>query len=106
MTLCSQSYAISSRQRVAVEVQRLEDLDVIEHVSGPTTWISLVVAVDRKSEDIRLCIDMRQANVAVKRDRHPGPTLDDLAADLNGATVFSTIDMREGYHKIELDEES
>ena len=94
------------RQRVTAEEQRLEDLDIIEHVSRPTPWIAPVAAVQRKSGDIRLCVVMRQTNVAIKRERHPGPILGDLAADLNGATVFSTIDMREGYHQIKQEEES
>ena len=90
------------RQRLATEIKRFEDLDIIEHVSGPTPSISPVIAVERNSAEIRLCIDMRQANMAVKREGHPGPTLNNLVSDLNGVTVFSTIDMREGYNQIEL----
>ncbi len=91
------------RERLAAEIQRLEDLDIIEKVEGPTPWVSPAVVVEKKSGDIRICVDMKQANKAVKRQRHPGPTVDDLITDLNGATVFSKIDMREGYHQIELE---
>lgn len=36
---------------------------------------------------------MRQANKAIKRERHITPTLDDIIAELSGATVFSKYDM-------------
>ena len=47
---------------------------------------------------------MRAANQAIKRERHPIPTVEDLIVDLNGATVFSKIDLNQGYHQLELDE--
>ena len=53
-----------------------------------------------------MCIDMREANKAIGREKHPMPTLDDLVADLNGATVFSKLDMSQAYHQLELDEAS
>ena len=34
------------------------------------------------------------------------PTIDDLVADLNGSTVFTTLDLSSGYHQLELAEES
>ena len=46
-------------------------LDIIEKVSGPRSWVLPVVVVPKPSGDIRLCVDMRQANMAVKRERHP-----------------------------------
>ncbi len=46
------------------------------------------------------------ANKAIKRERHPTPTIDDLVHTLNGATVFSKLDLRSGYHQISLAKES
>ena len=34
------------------------------------------------------------------------PTLDDIINELNGATVFSHLDMNHGYHQLELEENS
>jgi hypothetical protein len=41
---------------------------------------------------------MRETNKAVQREKHPMPTVDELITDLNGATVFSTLDLASGYH--------
>lgn len=49
---------------------------------------------------------MREANKAIKREKHLMPTVDDLIAELNGATHFSTLDLSSGYHQLELSPES
>jgi len=56
-----------TKPKVSNELTRLLSLDVIEKVQGPTTWLSLIVAVPKSSGKIRLCIDMRQANTARKK---------------------------------------
>ena len=91
-----------TRKDVEKELQRLEDLDIIEKIDGPTPWVSPIVVVPKPSGAVRICVDMRQANKAIKRERHPMPTLEDIIADLNGASVFSTLDMTAGYHQFEL----
>ena len=49
---------------------------------------------------------MRQPNKAIKRERHTMPTIDELILDLNGSKVFSNLDLRSGYHQIELHPDS
>ena len=49
--------------------------------------------VPKSSGQVRLCVDMREANKAVTHEKHLMPTIDDLVADLNGATVFSKLDL-------------
>ena len=46
------------------------------------------------------------ANQAIRRERHPTPTVVDLIHNLNGATVFSKLDLKAGYHQIPLASES
>lgn len=57
-------------------------------------------------DDIRLCVDMHQANTAVKRVRHPIPTVDELLHEMNSRTIFSKLDVTWAYHQIELKPES
>ena len=49
---------------------------------------------------------MREANKAVKCEKHLMPTIDDLVVYLSGATIFSKLDLSSGYHQIELEPES
>ena len=57
-------------------------------------------------ESVRICVDMRITNKAIKHECHPMPTVEEIIHDLNGATVFSKIDLNAGYHQIELHPDS
>ncbi|CAB3985107.1 Transposon Tf2-9 poly [Paramuricea clavata] len=94
------------RKVVDKKITELEDLDIIESVQGPTPWVSPLVAVPKANGEVRVCVDMRRANEAVIRERHPIPTLEETVQALNGATVFSKLDLRWGYHQIELHPDS
>ena len=94
------------RKDVEKELEWLERLDIIEKVNGPPPWVSPIVVVPKYSGEVRICVDMRKANRAVKREKHLMPTTDDLIADLNGATVFSKLDLSSGNDQFELSPES
>ena len=95
------------RQKVEKKIKELLDMDIIEPVNGPTPWVNAAVIVPKANgDDIRLCIDMRRANEAIIRERHPIPTVDEVLQSMNGSTVFSKLDLRWGYHQLELTPES
>ncbi|CAB4036465.1 Transposon Tf2-9 poly [Paramuricea clavata] len=94
------------RQKVSDARDTLESDGIIEKVSDATPWVSPLVVIPKKDGEIRLCIDMRMANQAIQRERHPTPTVDDLIHKLNGATIFTKLDLRSGYHQLSLAEES
>ena len=94
------------RKVVDKKLRELEELDIIDSVQGPTPWVSPLVAVPKANGEVRVCVDMRQANEAVIRERHPIPTLEETLQALNGATVFYKLDLRWGYHQIELHPDS
>ena len=101
---------VSFHVRKQLEEQLLhdEELGVIERITGPTPWVSpIVVAPKPKSPGkIRVCVDMRQANKAIQRERHVTPTVKEMIGDLNGAKVFSKLDLNQGYNQLELALES
>ena len=92
----------SLRSKVEAKIQELIDLDIIEPAQGPTPWVNPVVVVPKSGGDIRLCIDMRRANQAIQRERHPIPTVDEIMQSLNGSKVFTKLDLKWGYHQLEL----
>ena len=90
------------RKELEKEIQWQIHEDIIEEAEGPTPCICLAVATQRKSGAVHLCVDMW----VIERERYPMPTLDDLVTDLNGASVFSRVDLNDAYHQVELDPES
>ena len=50
--------------------------------------------------EIRVTIDSKKANKAIKRERHNTPNIENLAISINGAKVASKADLREGYHQV------
>ena len=51
---------------------------------------------------MRLCIDNKELNKVTVKNRYPLPRIDDLFDQLQGATVFSKIDLRSGYHQLRI----
>ena len=94
------------RDKVANELQNLLKQGIIEPAEGPTPWVSPVVIVPKSSDAVRICVDMRQANNAIFRERHPIPTVDETLHELNQSTVFSELDLRLGFHQLVLHKDS
>ncbi|PFX14400.1 Uncharacterized protein K02A2.6 [Stylophora pistillata] len=96
------------RKQLEGHLERDEELGVIEHIKGHKPWVSpIVVASKPKSPGkVRVCVDMRQANKAVKRERHVTPTVKEMIGDLNGARVLSNLDLNQGYNQLEQAPES
>lgn len=68
--------------------------------------MSPVIVVQKSGENIRLYVDMRQANTAIIRERHPIPIVDKIQYNVIGSDIFSKLDLKSGYRPIELDESS
>ena len=61
-------------------------------------WGAPVLFVKKKDGSMRLCIDYRELNKVTIKNRYPLPRIDDLFDQLQGASYFSKIDLRSGYH--------
>lgn len=56
----------------------------------------------KNTERIRICVDMRLPDQDICRERHISLTVDDIIHNLNGAVMFSKLDLNSGYHQPEL----
>ena len=103
--VCSIPFGL--REKVDEKLDKLVQAEVIEEVpEGLSGWISPLVVVPESDGDVRICVDMRRANKAIIRKRHPIPTVEELLPDLNGSTVFSKVDLKWGFYQILLSEDS
>jgi hypothetical protein len=85
-----------------MQLKELLDLGLIRPSVSP--WGAPVIFVKKKDGSLWLCIDYRDLNRATVKNRYPMPRIDDLLDQMKGATVFSKIDLRLGYHQLRIKE--
>ena len=67
------------QKAVEKEINKMFQDDVIEEVKNESTpWVSPIVTPPKKNGDVRICVDMREANKSIERERHNMPTLDEF----------------------------
>lgn len=102
----SRKIPLGLRNKLYDELQRMEELEVIRKVQYPTEWVNAIVITAKKNGDIRVCLDPRPLNCAIKRAHFTLPTVTDLASRLSGARFFSVLDARCGFWMLQLDDAS
>ena len=89
-------------KELKTQLQELVDRGFIRPSISP--WGASVLFGKKKDDTWRLCIDYRQLNKVTIRNRYPLPQINDLFDQLQGARVFSKIDLRSGYHQLRIRE--
>ena len=93
---------------LSTHLQELRDSNKIEDVAtnAHTGWVSNVVITEKKNRSIRMNIDMREANKAIKHTPRHVETVQEMRHKMRGAKFFSEMDMSHGFHQLRLAEES
>ena len=83
---------IAIKEKLMEEIRRLENLGVIVQMEEPSDWISGMVATEKKSSGaLRICIDPRPLNKALRRSHYPLPTIEDVLPQLHNAKVSQSV---------------
>ena len=90
--------APSEMQELSSQLQELLSKGFIRPSSSP--WGAPILFVKKKDGSMRMCIDYRELNKLTVKNRYPLPRIDDLFDQLQGASFFSKIDLRSGYHQL------
>ena len=94
------------REKVHLELKRMEKLGVISPVKEPTQWCAGMVIVPKPSGSIHICVDLKPLNKTVMREVHPLPKVDITLAQLTGAKVISKLDTNSGFWQVPLAKQS
>ena len=89
-------------EELKAHLRNLLDTNVIRQSHSP--WCSNVVMARKKDNSLRLCIDYRQLNQKTIKDSYALPRIEETLDCLAGSKFVSVLDMKSGYHQIEMEE--
>ena len=99
--------ALAMKSAVESKLKELEEKGVIARVDKPTEWISNLTAVWKADKgQVRVCLDPRDLNKAIKRNHYNMPILEDVLPQLTEAKIFSLLDAKDGFLQVRLSERS
>ena len=90
--------ALANLKELKEQLKVLLDKGFIRPSISP--WGAPILFVKKKDGSLRMCIDSRQLNKVTIKNKYPIPRIDDLFDQLQGASHFSKIDLRSGYHQL------
>ena len=97
---------VAIREKLKETLDEMVKSDIITPVEEPTEWISSMVAITKKDDRLRICLDPKDLNRAIQREHYQLPTIEDIATRLHGAKVFTVLDVKNGVWHVKLDERS
>ena len=103
---------VAMSEGIQRKLEQMVAANIIEQVDHPTDWVSSMLVVSKPFTEaegqtkLRIYLDPRDLNLAIKCEHFPMPTIEEIATRLNGAKLFSVFDASNGFWQVELDDES
>jgi hypothetical protein len=98
-------YSPAIEKQLFEEIDRLLKFDIIR--KSNSNWANPIVCVDKKSSGkIRACLDARFLNKLTKKDKYPLANINRIFGRLQKSQVFSSVDLKDAFHQIPLEESS
>ena len=95
------------KSRLKCELDNMENDQIIVKVNEPADWVNSLVVVEKpQTSKLRICLDPKALNEAIRRPHYPMYTLEDVTSKLTNATCFSLLDITHAYWSVKLDESS
>ena len=98
--------SVHIKPKLAAELRKMEEQGIIRKIKKHTDWCSSMTTTVKKDGSLRMCLDPKRLNDAVKRCPHKIPTLEELNPEFSQAKFFSKLDAKAGYWSVHLHEDS
>lgn len=93
------------KAEVKEKIDQMTKAGILAKVTKPSDWISSMVVI-KTPKKLRICLDPKDLNKAIKRAHYLLPTIEEMLPELHAAKIFSVCDAKDGYLQVRLDEAS
>ena len=97
---------IARKEKLNTELRGMVKMGIIKPVHEPTDRVNSLVVVEKPNGKLRICLDPKDLNKAIKRHHFHLPTTEEILASMSNAKFFTKLDAPNAYWQIEVDEES
>ena len=93
---------IESKEAIDKDLDYLIEEEIITEQVEPTRWVSSVTFPMKLNGEVRVCLDPSNLNKAITREHHKPMTVEEIAHELAGATVYTKADALKAFLQIHL----
>ncbi|CAB3252665.1 unnamed protein product [Arctia plantaginis] len=97
---------VAIRDQVKIKLEEMVREGIIAKVDKPTDWVNSMTVVKKPNGSLRICLDPRNLNSAIKREHFKLPTFEEIVTKLAGSKYFSTLDAKQGFWQVKLHKDS
>ena len=106
VTHARRKVSIGSKEAIDKELDYLIEEEIIKEQVEPTLWVSSVTFPRKPNGDVRVCLDPSKLNKAIIREHHKPMTMEEIAHELAGVTVYTKANALKAFLQIHLTHEA